>query len=212
MPISLRRALIAAILLLSPLTAQNTQTGAAPAQSNTAASIGLLVDNSKSMLPSRKAVAEALKTVVETSNPADEFFVVNFSDSPYLDQDFSTDRGLIEKALEKPSIGRGTAFYDAVGDASVHLRQGARFKKHVLIIVSDGDDNESHVTSQRLFQELQQPVSPVVYCIVPVTPDSKGARILDKMAKETGGKVYRAYKPGELARAVADLAQQIRNL
>ncbi len=212
MPISLRRALIAAILLLSPLTAQNTQTGAAPAQSNTAASIGLLVDNSKSMLPSRKAVVEALKTVVETSNPADEFFVVNFSDSPYLDQDFSTDRGLIEKALEKPSIGRGTAFYDAVGDASVHLRQGARFKKHVLIIVSDGDDNESHVTSQRLFQELQQPVSPVVYCIVPVTPDSKGARILDKMAKETGGKVYRAYKPGERARAVADLAQQIRNL
>jgi Ca-activated chloride channel family protein len=209
--ISLRCAPVIAILLLSSVTAQNTQTTAAPPQSNTAASIGLIVDNSKSMLPSRKAVVEALKSLVETSNPSDEFFVVNFSDSPYLDQDFSADRGLIEKALEKPGIGRGTAFYDAVGDASVHLRQGARFKKHVLIVVSDGDDNESHVPSQRLFQELQQPVSPVVYCIVPVSPSSKGVRILDKIAKETGGKVYRAYKPGELARAVADLAQQIRN-
>jgi len=183
------------------LTAQNTQTGAAPPQSNTAASIGLLVDNSKSMLPSHKAIVEALKSLVETSNPSDEFFVVNFSDSPYLDQDFSTDRGLIEKALEKPGIGRGTAFYDAVGDASVHLRQGARFKKHVLIVVSDGDDNESHVPSQRLFQELQQPVSSVVYCIVPVAPNSKGARILDKMGKETGGKVYRAYKPESCGRS-----------
>jgi Ca-activated chloride channel homolog len=199
-------------LLLIQSTAPTPQTQAPPPNSSTAASIGLLVDNSKSMLPSRKAVLPALLKFVEASNPDNEFFVVNFSDSPYLDQDFTTDRGLVEKALQKPIIGRGTAFYDAVGDSSVHLRQGARTKKHILIIVSDGEDNESHVPAEKMVQELQQTSRPVVYCVVPVVPNSRGAKILDKMAKETGGKVYRATNPRELEKAMADLRQQIQQL
>lgn len=199
-------------LLLSFGMAQNSQAGAVPVQNADApASIGILVDNSKSMLPSRKAVLPALQKLVDASNPADEFFVVNFSDRPYLDQDFSTDHALIERALAKPFIGHGTAFYDAVGDSSVHLRDGARFQKHVLIIVSDGDDNESNVPAEKMFRELQQS-RPVVFCIVPVTPAAKGEKILDKIAKETGGKVYRSSSPGELKRALADLAGQIRKM
>ena len=204
---------LSCVLLLSSVIAQNSQTGVVPAQSaGSPASIGILVDNSKSMLPSRKAVIPALQKLVDASDAADEFFVVNFSDSPYLDQDFSTDHGLIDKALAKSFIGGGTAFYDAVGDSSVHLRQAAKFKKHVLIIVSDGEDDESNVPAEKMFRELQQPGGPVVFCVVPVTPVPKGERILEKMAKETGGKVYRAKDPGELTRALADLAGHIREM
>jgi Ca-activated chloride channel homolog len=184
---------------------------AAPQNGDAPASIGLLLDNSKSMAGKRSDIVAALQKLIAASNPQDEFFVVNFSDTPYLDQDFTSDRDLIERALEKQAAPQGTAFYDAVGSSSEHLRKSAKYRKRVLVIASDGDDNESHVTSQKLFQELAQPGAPVVYCIdLGNSETTKSANILDKMAKQTRGLVFHLKNTKHLEQVAVQIEQEIR--
>ena len=174
------------------------------------ASIGILLDSSKSMLGTRKELVAALLTLVRSSNPQDEFFVVNFSDQPYLDQDFTTAYDLIERALEKPAAGRGTAFYDAVEYSSVHLRDAAKFNKRARVVVSDGEDNESHINSEKMLKELQQPGGPVVYCIVLGDSGRHGSTILGKIARKTSGNVYRIKKSTQVEEIATQIAEQIR--
>jgi len=50
-------------------------------------SMGLVIDNSGSMRDKRSSVNEAALTLVQSSNPQDESFVVNFNDDFYLDLD-----------------------------------------------------------------------------------------------------------------------------
>ena len=53
--------------------------------------LGILVDNSGSMLPKRVKLSEAAVKLVEASQGEDRVFVVNFGENPYLDQDFTSD-------------------------------------------------------------------------------------------------------------------------
>lgn len=179
-------------------------------RSDEPASIGILLDSSKSMLGTRKEIVSALLTLLRSSNPQDEFFVVNFSDRPYLDQDFTTDHNLIERAMKKPAPAQGTAFYDAIEYASVYLRQAAKFYKRALVVVSDGEDNESHINSAKMLKELQQPGGPVVYCIALGESGRQGSTILGKIAKKTAGTVYRIKKSTQVEGIASKIAEQIR--
>jgi len=49
------------------------------------ASVGLVLDNSKSMSNKRDAMVAAMHLLVDGSSPKDEFFVVNFNEEPMLE-------------------------------------------------------------------------------------------------------------------------------
>ena len=63
--------------------------------------MGLVIDNSGSMREKRARVNEAALTLVQTSNPEDEAFVVNFNDDFYLDldKDFTSSLTDLKEAL-----------------------------------------------------------------------------------------------------------------
>src|SRR5580700_8375371 len=84
-------------------------------QEDVPVSMGLVVDSSGSMFEKRAKVNAAALTFVQTSNPQDEAFVVNFNDEYYLDtvDDFTSDIGEMKDALARFDPRGSTALYDA---------------------------------------------------------------------------------------------------
>ena len=120
------------------------------------ACIGILLDKSGSMRPKIYMAVRAIMDFVRASNPADRFFVVNFNDSPYLDQDFTADSQRIESALIHHEARGGTALYDAVWAAADHLQEEASCKARVLLVVTDGGDNDSRKSLLQTVEHLKQ--------------------------------------------------------
>ena len=91
-------------------------------------SMGLVIDNSGSMRDKRPRVNEAALTLVQTSNPQDEAFVVNFNDDFYLDldKDFTSSIPELKEALERIDSRGSTALYDAVIGSLDHLKKAAQ--------------------------------------------------------------------------------------
>ena len=127
--------------------------------------IGIVVDNSGSMRDKRAKVNEAVLNLIRASNPQDEVFVVNFSQTPYLDQDFTSDVNLLQTALHQTSSRGSTALYDAVVASDVHLRNNPRLEKKVLLVITDGEDNMSRETLQDAMHKLQSNKGATVYAI-----------------------------------------------
>jgi len=117
--------------------------------------IGILVDKSGSMRPKVGVAERAIMDFVRASNPGDRFFLVNFNDNPYLDQDFTGDSQRIEDAFQRQSPRGGTALYDAIWAAADHLQENASCKARLLLVVTDGGDNSSRKSLQQAVDHLK---------------------------------------------------------
>ncbi|MGB9123462.1 MAG: VWA domain-containing protein, partial [Candidatus Angelobacter sp.] len=117
-------------------------------------SIGIVVDNSGSMRTKRAAVTKAVLNLIQASNPQDEVFVVNFNDDPYLDQDFTNKMPPLREALDRVDSRGGTALYDAVIASADHLAKGAKKEKKVLLVITDGVDNESRESLESAIRKV----------------------------------------------------------
>src|SRR5215472_3091992 len=127
--------------------------------------IGIVIDNSGSMRDKRAKINQAVLNLIQASNSRDEIFVVNFSQTPYLDQDFTSDVNLLQTALHQVSTRGSTALYDAVVASDFHLRNNPRLDKKVLLLITDGQDNMSRETLQDTLRKLQSNKGAVLYTI-----------------------------------------------
>ncbi len=84
--------------------------------------LGILIDNSGSMLPKRAKVNEAALQLVDASQHDDRVFVINFGENAFLDQDYTADVGKLTAALQRVETRGSTALYDAIIAAVDHLR------------------------------------------------------------------------------------------
>src|SRR5437762_7924068 len=105
--------------------------------------IGILIDNSGSMREKRAEVNKAALNLVKASNPDDQVFVVNFSDEPILDQDFTSDVKKLQNALEHVESRGGTALYDALVASWNDQLKSTKLQRKVLFLVTDGEDDAS---------------------------------------------------------------------
>src|SRR5271154_1240451 len=158
-------------------------------------SMGLVIDNSGSMRDKRPRVNEAALTLVQSSNPQDEAFVVNFNDDFYLDldKDFSSSIPELKEALERIDARGSTALYDAVIGSLDHLKKAAKEKK-VLLIVTDGEDNTSRNSLEKTVREIQK-TDTVIYTIGLLGQESKknaktARKALMAIAQASGGVAY----------------------
>src|ERR1700730_3981371 len=128
-------------------------------------SMGLVIDNSGSMRDKRPRVNEAALTLVQTSNPQDEAFVVNFNDDFYLDldKDFTNSIPELKEALERIDSRGSTALYDAIIGSLDHLKKASKDKR-TLLIVTDGEDNTSRNSLEKTIREIQR-TNTVIYTI-----------------------------------------------
>jgi Ca-activated chloride channel family protein len=174
--------------------------------------IGVVIDNSGSMRDKRDQVNQAVLNLIRISNPQDQVFVVNFSQSSYLDQDFTSDINLLEQALHRTTMQGTTALYDAVVAAAAHL-QKSQLEKKILLVITDGRDNMSQETLQEATRRLQQKDGPIVYAIGLMGPTSRnsGREALQALADATGGSAFFPQNLGEVGDIARSLAHDIRS-
>ena len=174
-------------------------------------SLGVVFDASRSMEGkldrSRAAVSEFFHTVV----PGDEFFLVEFNDSPRLLCSFTTDTGRIEKSLEGIAPRNWTALLDAVYLA-IHQMKHARNPRKALLILSDGGDNNSRYTES----EMKSVVREADVCVYSIGLFGNSmirhhVRLLRDLSEETGGRMWQVDKMADLPDAVAKISAAMRH-
>ena len=184
-------------------------------QQDVPVSLAILVDNSGSMQQKRAAVNIAALDMVRASNPLDETFIVNFSDQAFLDQDFTSNIGLLEKGLSHIDSNGGTALYDAVIAAADHLAKNAKRPKQVILIITDGEDNSSSATLAQTVRRIQALHGPIVYAIGLLYDDSgrpahQARKALETLSDETGGIAFFPKSLSQVNEIATEVAHDIR--
>lgn len=179
-------------------------------------SMGILIDNSGSMLDKRTEVNSAAMRLLEESNPRDAAFVVNFNEHAYLDQGFTVDRVALHRGLSHFDSRGTTALYDAVAASADELAHHAKQPKQVLLIITDGADNASRLGLQDAIRRVQNLGGPVIYTIgllYDADPKEyqKAHDDLEALSEETGGIAYFPRSINDVDRIASDVARDIRN-
>lgn len=178
--------------------------------------LGLVIDNSGSMSDKRPSVNEAALTLVQSSNPDDQVFVVNFNEDYYLDQpsDFTSNISILKQALDRIDSRGSTALYDAVLASLNHLRLGTRQKK-VLVVVTDGEDNSSRHSLQDTVMAAERS-NAVIYTIGLLSEDDRreariAKRALQALSDATGGLAFFPKSVDAVHQICLQVAQDIRD-
>lgn len=175
--------------------------------------IGIVIDNSSSMRDKRDQLNQAVLNLVRASNPQDQVFVVNFSQNPYLDQDFTSNIGLLENALHRTTMQGTTALYDAIVASAIHIEKDTRLEKKILLVITDGKDNMSRATLQEATRRLQEKDGPTLYAIglMGMQQQNSGREALQKLADATGGSSFFPASLDEVGAITLGLAHDIRS-
>jgi Ca-activated chloride channel homolog len=176
--------------------------------------LGILIDNSGSMLPKRAKVNDAALRLVDASQEEDRVFVVNFGEDAILDQDYTQDVGKLRAALQHVETRGSTALYDALIAAADHLNQTSPLQKKVLLVVTDGRDNASQATLQQVLHRLQSKNGPVVYTIALEQNDRRddsNRQALRTLSEQTGGTAFFPSRLDEVQSIASAIAQDIRS-
>ena len=166
--------------------------------------VGLVIDHSSTMGPKLDEVSLAALTFVQSSNPEDEMFVVNFNEKVSLGLPgktrFTNQTAQLQAAIWNAETGGQTALYDAIAKALEELQAGTRDKK-VLIVISDGGDNRSKRSLSDVMK-LAAESSAGIYTVGLFDRDDpdRNPGVLKHLAQATGGE---AFLPGEVSEVVA---------
>lgn len=177
-------------------------------QEDTAVTVGLVVDHSRSMAPKLPGISAAVSAFAQSSNPDDEMFVVDFSDKVSVElpggKPFTSNPRELAQAVSAVSARGMTALYDAVAEGLNHLQLG-RWDKKALIIVSDGGDNASGRKYADVLN-LAHRSQAVIYAIVLIgASEEENPGILMRLCKDTGGLAF--FPSGE--QSVSDISKII---
>jgi Ca-activated chloride channel family protein len=176
--------------------------------------VGLLVDESRSMSPKRATVITAALTFISESNPKDEMFVLNFNDnvtpglpSPLL---FSDNVQELRLALFRGVSEGRTVLNDAVVAGLAQLELGKRDKK-TLVLISDGGDNASVHTRHQTLDRVEKSIA-TIYTIGVFDEDDadRDPGILRQLSAISGGEAYFPETLDEMIPTCRRIAKDIR--
>lgn len=191
---------------------------------------GLVVDNSGSLRNQIGQVIEAGKTIVSANKPGDETFVVRFIDSQEIKimQDFTADQQSLTDALDDMFVEGGqTAVVDAVYLAAEHASEHRKSdpvedkRRRALILVTDGEDRNSFYKTEQLFEALKEEDVQIFVIgfvnelekdrgFIQKSKRDKAVSLLDKMAKETGGRTFYPNSLSELPGIAEQITKDLR--
>jgi len=181
-------------------------------------SLGLVIDNSGSMRNKIEKVRAAALALVKASNRDDEVFIVNFNDTAYLDnpkdKDFTNEVDELQMALGRIDARGGTAMRDAIAMSMQHLKKAHRDKK-VLVVITDGNDNSSIVSLEKIMKEAHQR-DVLIYGVGILAEEERreagrARKALNDLAEATGGKTFFPQSVEEVDAIAHQVARDIRN-
>ncbi len=187
------------------------------AETNLPLQVGLLIDASNSVRDRFKFEQEsAIEFLNQTVHPGkDQAFVVGFDVTPEVTQDFTDNTERLAHGVHDLRPGGGTAMYDALyfacRDKLLKAPKGTPVRR-AIILLSDGDDNQSHVTREEAI-EMAQRAEAIVYTISTNVSGTKAAgdKVLERIADATGGRAFFPFQLRDVANAFSEIQDELRS-
>ena len=187
------------------------------AESDLPLRLAILVDTSSSIRDRFKFEQEAAIEFINSTVHAgvDKAMVVSFDSSAELVSDLIDDTEKLDRAINGLRAGGGTAFYDAIYFACRDKLQQDQPKskfRRAMIIVTDGEDNESRYTRDQAL-EMAQKADVVMYAISTNIShnDTEGDKVLRYLTGETGGRAFFPFKVEDLEQSFENIANELRH-
>ena len=161
----------------------------------------------------QEAAIEFINSVVRPRQ--DKAIVVSFDSIPEIVADLTNDPESLAKAVRNLRPGGGTSLYDAIyfvcRDRLQQDQPRHKFRR-AMIIVSDGDDNQSRVTREQAL-EMAQKADVVVYAISTniSRTENDGDKVLKYLTAETGGQAFFPFKVEDLSQSFENIANELRH-
>src|SRR6266853_572860 len=179
--------------------------------------VGLLVDASNSVRDrfkfEQEAAIEFLNSIIRPRY--DKAFVVGFDATPEVTQDFTDNTQSLSTGVRMLRAGGGTAMYDALyfacRDKLLKQEQSGPVRR-AIILLSDGDDNLSHVTREEAI-DMAARAEVIVYTISTNISGMKGKgdKVLERIADATGGRAFFPFQMRDVSDAFLSIQEELRS-
>ncbi len=179
--------------------------------------VGLLVDASNSVRDrfkfEQEAAIEFLNAIIRPRY--DKAFVVGFDATPEVTQDFTDNTEGLSAGVRMLRAGGGTAMYDALyfacRDKLLKQEQIGPVRR-AIILLSDGEDNLSHVTREEAI-DMAARAEVIVYTISTNISGMKGKgdKVLERIAEATGGRAFFPFQMRDVSDAFLSIQEELRS-
>jgi VWFA-related protein len=187
-------------------------------QTNQPLRVGLVIDASTSIRArfkfEQQAATEFLLSILRPRT--DRAFIMGFDVTSYVTQGFTNNPDLLETGLNRLRPGGGTALYDAVYRACQDqmlrgVPENAEVRK-ALILVSDGDDNQSRAYLDDAIKMCQRAETTIYSISTNTSPTrERGDDVLKKMALATGGAALYPQRIEDISNEFHRIEEELRS-
>ena len=180
--------------------------------------VGIVVDASTSIRTrfqfEQQSATEFLIDILKARS--DRAFVMGFDVTPTVEADWTNNLDALETGINRMRPGGGTALFDAVytacRDKLLDVSRGQEPVRKAMILISDGDDNQSRVHPDEAIKECQR-AETIIYAIsTNWTPSrGRGDKVLTDMAEATGGQTFFPPSVEEMAASFKQIEEELRS-
>ena len=180
--------------------------------------VGIVIDTSSSIRSrfqfEQQSAVEFLLQIIKARS--DRAFVMEFAETPRIAQDWTNNLDGLESGINRLRPGGGTALFDAIytacRDKLQDVSRGQEPVRKAIVLLSDGDDDQSRVHPEEAIKECQR-AETIIYSIsTNWTPSrGKGDKVLSQMSEETGGKVFFPPSVEDVSNAFAGIEEELRS-
>ena len=182
--------------------------------------VALIIDTSDSVayrFGFEMRSAEAfLKKILRPGD--DSALIVGFNQQPKMVASPTSDAGKLSRALRSLKPGGETALYDAIAFASDQLRAMPHSEnpaRHVIVLVTDGEENRSHIGLDEAVQHALLAES-VIYVVdtkeMSITREDRfGEEVINHLAQSTGGMVLAGRSDSDVESSFRKIQEELRS-
>ena len=180
--------------------------------------VGVVIDTSTSIHSrfkfEQQAATEFLLQILKAKS--DRAFVMGFDVTPTVTANWTNDLDALETGVNKLSPGGGTALFDAVytacRDKLLDESRGQEPVRKAIILLSDGDDNQSRVHLDEAIKMCQRSETIIYSISTNWTPSrGEGDKVMAQLAGDTGGQVFFPPSVEEVSTSFKDIEEELRS-
>lgn len=181
--------------------------------------LSLLLDTSNSMEARLETAQDAAIGFVKRMRPEDIATVIEFNSIVNIAQTFTSEIGLLERAIRQTSVNGSTSLYNAIYISLKALKKeraltSEEIRREAIIVLSDGDDTSSLIEYEEVLN-LAKRSETAIYAIglrqaEIGRPRFKEAEfVLRQLSQETGGRAFFPGSVGELPKIYEQISEEL---
>jgi Ca-activated chloride channel homolog len=188
---------------------------------NVPMSVSLVLDTSSSMDEEMPLSKQAAMDFIARLRPGDVAEIVSFDSKVEVLQPMTSDRALLESAIQRMRAGGSTALYNGVYIVlrqleKVRPQSGDDVRRQVIVVLSDGEDTSSLVTFEHLLDSAKRAQTGIYTVGLGLEEPTRITRSdgefgLRQLALETGGRLFLPKRPTDLVDVYSQIANELSN-